>query len=75
MTVAPSLPELPSTGTLQVDDLRRVVPAAEYKELIVSHRRLVRADEPALGLRGVKDLDSGEWFLTDERKLHEPRRK
>lgn len=74
MTTTPLLPDSSVGIALIAEDLRRVVTPAEYRELIVSHRRLVRADEPALGLRGLRDLDTGEHFLTEERKLHEPRR-
>jgi hypothetical protein len=74
MTTAPLLPDNSSGVALIVEDLRRIISPAEYRELIVSHRHLVRADEPALGLRGLKDLDTGEHFLIEERKLHEPRR-
>lgn len=75
MTTSPLFPDHSAGVALATEDLRRVVSPAEYRELIVSHRRLIRADEPALGLRGLKDLDTGEHFLTEERKLHEPRRK
>jgi hypothetical protein len=45
------------------------VDAAEFRRLLVSHRRLIRADRRADHLRGLKDLDTGELFLIDERRL------
>ena len=49
----------------------RLVPAAEFRRLLVSHRRMVRADRKDQRLRGLQDLDTGEIFLTDERRLLE----
>jgi hypothetical protein len=52
----------------------RVVNALEFEGLLVSHRRMVRADRRIDKLRGLQDLDTGELFLTDERRLVETRR-
>jgi hypothetical protein len=52
----------------------RVINGAEFRELLVSHRRMVRADRRGEKLRGLQDLDTGEVFLTDERRLLEPQR-
>jgi len=49
----------------------RLIPAAEFRQLLVSHRRMVRADRRDERLRGLRDLDTGEVFLTDERRLIE----
>jgi hypothetical protein len=49
----------------------RVINAAEFRQLLVSHRRMVRVDRRAEKLRGLQDLDTGEVFLTDERRLFE----
>jgi hypothetical protein len=49
----------------------RLIPAAEFRKLLVSHRRMVRADRRDERLRGLQDLDTGEVFLTDERRLVE----
>ena len=49
----------------------RLIPAAEFRRLLVSHRRMVRADRRDERLRGLQDLDTGEVFLTDERRLVE----
>jgi hypothetical protein len=45
------------------------VDAAEFRKLIVSSRRMERADRLAPRMRGLRDLDTGELFLTDERWL------
>ena len=52
----------------------RVINAAEFRQLLVSHRRMMRVDRRAEKLRGLQDLDTGEVFLTDERRLLELRR-
>ncbi len=52
----------------------RVVGPAEFRNLLVSHRRMVRVDRRAEHVRGLQDLDTGEIFLTDERRLLEGRR-
>lgn len=50
------------------------VDAAEFRRLIVSCRRMERADRLAPRMRGLRDLDTGELFLTEERWLLEPAR-
>ncbi len=52
----------------------QIVTAAEFRNLLVSHRRMVRVDRRTDRLRGLQDLDTGEVFLTDERRLLEGRR-
>jgi hypothetical protein len=52
---------------------RRVGPA-EFRKLLVSHRRMIRIDRRAEQLRGLQDLDTGEVFLIDERQLLDARR-
>lgn len=52
---------------------RRVGPA-EFRKLLVSHRRMVRIDRRDERLRGLQDLDTGEVFLIDERQLLDARR-
>jgi len=49
----------------------QIVSPAEFRELLVSHRRMVRLDRRTDRLRGLRDLDTGEVFLTDERRLLE----
>jgi hypothetical protein len=48
---------------------RRVISAADFRNLLVSHRRMVRFDVRSERLRGLRDLDTGEIFVTDERRL------
>jgi hypothetical protein len=52
----------------------RRIGAAEFRKLLVSHRRMVRIDRRAEQLRGLQDLDTGEVFLIDERQLLDARR-
>jgi hypothetical protein len=50
------------------------VDAAEFRRLIVSNRRMERADRFAPKMRGLRDLETGELFLTEERWLLEGKR-
>lgn len=52
----------------------RLVTAAEFQELLVSNRRMERCSSSQIRLRGLRDLDTGEVFLTDERRLFESAR-
>jgi len=45
------------------------VDAYEFRKLAISNRKLVRADAPEAGLRGLQDTDTGERFVTEEEKL------
>ncbi len=47
----------------------QVISASEYRDLLVSHRRMERVVVPEERLRGLRDLDTGEVFVTDERRL------
>jgi len=47
----------------------RFVDAYEFQELAVSARRLLRADQPAAGLRGLLDPETGTYFVTEEENL------
>jgi hypothetical protein len=51
----------------------QLVDATAFRELLVSHRRMVRVDRRQDALRGLQDLDTGEVFLVDERRLFQPR--
>jgi hypothetical protein len=51
----------------------QIVTAAKFQDLLVSHRRMVRLDRRADRLRGLRDLDTGEVFLIDERRLLDDR--
>jgi hypothetical protein len=50
------------------------VDAAEFRRLMVSTRRMERADKLAPKMRGLRDLETGELFLVDERRLLEGKR-
>ncbi|MDX1946472.1 MAG: hypothetical protein SFU86_13815 [Pirellulaceae bacterium] len=52
----------------------RLVEPTEFFRLMVSHRRMERVDRREARLRGLRDLDTGEVFLTDERRLLDARR-
>jgi hypothetical protein len=69
------LPDVPNSAGCCVLELgaSSVVSAAEFRKLLVSHRRMVRVDRRDDRLRGLQDLDTGEIFLTDERRLVEAR--
>jgi hypothetical protein len=41
----------------------------EFRRLAVSMRRLVRADAPEAGLKGLLDEATGERYVTEEEKL------
>lgn len=47
----------------------RLISAGEFQRLLTSHRRLERADRRPENLRGLHDLDSGEFYFTDARRL------
>ena len=56
------------------DPVAHYVDATEFRRLIVSTRRMERADKFAPKMRGLRDLETGELFLTDERWLIEGKR-
>jgi hypothetical protein len=59
-----------ATSSLGVtEDVIRYIGPAEFRTLMVSHRRMERAGEVRVGYRALRDLDSGELFLVDERRL------
>nr|WP_044181451.1 hypothetical protein [Pirellula staleyi] len=69
-----TLPELldGSSPTTAAVVARSIVDPARFRELLVSHRRMERFQEPSrIKMRGLKDLDTGEIFLVDERRLLE----
>ena len=47
----------------------QVVEPAEFSMLMVSHRRMVRADRAADRVKGLRDLDTGEVFFVEECQL------
>lgn len=42
---------------------------AEFRQLAVSHRRMVRVDRHDAGLKGLRDVETGETFFTDAHRL------
>lgn len=58
---------LPRTAEIFVD-------ARQFRALMVSHRRMVRADKVEAFVKGLRDLDTGEIFLIDERRLFDAKR-
>jgi hypothetical protein len=44
----------------------------DYCRIAISTHKLVRCDEEATGLPGLKDLDSGERFFNDEIDFFRP---
>ena len=42
---------------------------AEFRQLAVSHRRMVRVDRHDAGLKGLHDVETGETFYTDAHRL------
>jgi len=55
-------------AVVHADHRRRVSPA-QFIAMLVSRRRLVRVDQPKLGLRGLQDVETNELFEIEERKL------
>jgi hypothetical protein len=45
------------------------VDAYQFQRLAISLRKLVRADAPDAGLRGLLDVETGERFVTEEENL------
>jgi hypothetical protein len=56
------------------EDVIRYIDPAEFRTLMVSHRRMERVSDIRPGFRALRDLDSGELFLVDERRLVESKR-
>ena len=61
----PKKPDMQSA----TQDQARLIGPAEFRALMVSHRRMERADRREQLLRGLRDLETGEVFLIDERHL------
>lgn len=71
-TTLPEMLSSSSTSATAAVVPRHVVDPAKFRELLVSHRRMVRFSDPAkFAMRGLKDLDTGEIFLVEERRLLE----
>ncbi len=65
MTTAVSPPEERGAPSLQLIP----VDAYEFRRLVISNRRLVRADLPERQLKGLRDIATGECFVTAEKDL------
>lgn len=52
-----------------IGNVQSIVSPSEFRSLLISHRRLVRIDRHQDHLRGLHDLDSGETFFTDGRRI------
>jgi hypothetical protein len=63
-----------SAGLAMAERAERVISPAEFQRLLVSHRRMVRLDRRADRMRGLQDVETGEVFLIEERRLLEGRR-
>jgi len=46
-----------------------VVNPADFQLLLTSRRNMIRENRRHQGLLGLRDRDTGELFLTEERKL------
>lgn len=68
-TLPKSSPAVPLLSPRSAKAEGQVIDALLFRRLLVSHRRLERADRRTDQLRGLRDLDTGELFLTDERRL------
>lgn len=64
LEIPKSTPDEMNTG----EKLKLVNPA-EFRALAVSNRRMERADAVRDFYRGLRDLDTGEVFLVEERRL------
>jgi hypothetical protein len=62
------------TSGAVTEDVIRYIDPAEFRSLMVSHRRMERAKDIRAGYRALRDLDTGELFLVDERRLVESKR-
>jgi hypothetical protein len=41
----------------------------EFCRLLLSFKKLIRSDEPAVRIRGLTDVESGERYLIDQEEL------
>lgn len=70
-TLAPVLADQIAADLNEENSSTQIIDPTEFRSLMVSHRRMVREDDLALRQRGLRDLDTGELFVVDERRLHE----
>ena len=50
----------------------RIVDSDEFCKLMLGFRKLVRADDSALQMRGLLDVETGIRFLIEQEKLTPP---
>lgn len=74
LTMNAGLMDAQATLSAATEDVIRYIDPAEFRTLMVSHRRMERAADARPGYRALRDLDSGELFLVDERRLLEAKR-
>ena len=60
--------------TMSPEITGQIVDPAQYRALLISHRRMERLAHPEQRLRGLRDVDTGEVFLIEERRLFDARR-
>lgn len=68
-TIAPVLAEAIGDDLHEGSDTCVLIDPTHFHELMVSHRRMVREDDVSHRQRGLRDLDTGELFVVDERRL------
>ena len=61
-------------STMSPEAPGQLVDPSLYRDLLISHRRMERLAIPERRLRGLRDLDTGEVFLIEERRLFDARR-
>ena len=64
---APQSPD--QRDVIEAELSAKVIDPGEFHNLLVSHRRMVRADQAAARLKGLRDLDTGEVFVVHESHL------
>lgn len=52
-----------------LNSLLQPIAPAEYCELAISSRPLIRWDDAAQGLKGLRDTETGEFFVVDALRL------
>ena len=54
---------------LQVTEPTFSIAPDQFCQLAVSGRAMVRCDDSALGLKGLRDLETGEFFVVNANEL------
>ena len=66
--------DAPHPAPMTHETAGQLVDPSLYRDLLISHRRMERLAYPERLLRGLRDLDTGEVFLIEERRLFDARR-